>query len=163
MEMLDNLIKKYKKPQDDIKEVVYQLNYADKFLIVKGKTLCGSLIIIAGTFDHFRNRNPKFKLHLYKHFYNHFIRNKDSHFTVKILAQVGPKFSQYQLLKKEQEELDKHKYNPQCLNNTDRAYIPDYNPETDMFGWLKRAAVTKFQMWLISKSRQASVKKYRRS
>lgn len=159
--MLDNLIEKYHKKEDDIEEVVYQLSYAGKFIIVKGKTLCGSLKIIAATFEQFGNRNPRFKLHLYKLLYNHFIRHKDSRFTVKVLAKVGPKITQYQLLKREQMELDKHKYNPKCLNNTDRAYIPDYNPKTDAFGWLSKASVTKFQMWLISKSRQAYVKRYR--
>ena len=156
--MLENLIKKYK--EKDVNEVVYRLSYAGKFIIIKGKTLCGSLIIIANTYDQFTRGRDRFAGHLYTHLYNHVWGKTGSKFTIKTLAKVGPKFSQYQLLKREQMELDKNRYNKSCLNNATEVYIPLYSETTDTFGWLGKAAVMNFKKWLDSKERKAYVKRY---
>lgn len=156
--MLENLIKKYK--EKDVNEVVYRLSYAGKFIIIKGKTLCGSLIIIANTWEQFTRGRDRFKGHLYTHLYNHVWGKQGSKFRVKTLAKVGPKFNQYQLLKREQMEIDKNRYIKECLNNATEAYIPAYNDTTDMFGWLEKSAVMNFKRWLGSKERSAYIKRY---
>lgn len=156
--MLDNLISKYK--NNDVTEIVYKLSYAGKFIIVKGKTLAGSLIIISNTFNNY-SKNDKIPVnHLYKHLYDHFKSNEGRRFRIKTLAKKGRKISQYNLIKREQMELDKNRFNPLCLNNQLEAYIPIYNQITDMYGWLERSAVMNFKKWLSSKERTAYIKRY---
>jgi len=158
--MLENLIKKYK--GKDVEEVVYKLSYAGKFIIVKGKTLCGSLIIIANTWEQFTRGRDRFGGHLYVHLYNHVWGKSKfgNRFSVRVLAKVGDTCNQYQLLKREQMELDKHRYTPECLNNATEAYIPQYNEATGMFGWLEKSAVMNFKKWLKSKEREAYIARY---
>jgi hypothetical protein len=156
--MLETLIAKYK--DEDKKEVVYRLTYKGKFIIVKGKTLCGSLIIIANTWEQFTRGRDRFKDHLYTHLYNHYWGKSGGRFTIKILAQVGPKCTQYEMLKREQMELDKHQVNVKCLNNAPEVYIPNYNETTGMYGWLEKTAVMNFKKWLDSKQREAYVARY---
>jgi hypothetical protein len=158
--MLETLIEKYTDRRRDKKEVVYHLSYAGKFLIVKGKTLCGSLIIIANTWEQFTRGRDRFKDHLYTHLYNHVWGKSGYPFKVNIIAKVGPKFSQYELLKREQMELDKHRYNTLCLNNAIDVYIPKYNEETGMYGWLEKTAVMNFNRYLESKQREAYIARY---
>jgi hypothetical protein len=164
--MLDNLIKKYgnkdgKPNPKDIHELVYKLSYAGKFIIIKANTLGGSLKTISDTFEQFSRMNPRFDKHLYRNLYSHYIKHPGMRFRIKVLAKVGPKTTQYQVLKREQMELDKAKYDPQNLNNTDHAYIPEYKPATDTFGWLTKATVAKFKAWEMSKARAAYIKRYR--
>lgn len=156
--MLDNLIKKYK--YNDIDEVVYRLSYAGKFIIIKGKTLCGSLMFISNTYEFFNPKNKTYKNHLYKHLYNHYRRHPNKRFTIKILTKSSSKVSHYDLLKREQMELDKHRYNKLCLNNAIEPYIPLYNISTDKYGWMDKMAVLNFKKWLSSKSRATYLKKY---
>jgi hypothetical protein len=158
--MLEALINKYTDKRKDKKEVVYQLFYDGKFIIIKGKTLCGSLIIIRDTWEQFTRGRERFTGHLYTHLYNHVWGKSGLQFRVKILARVSSKCSQYQLLKKEQMELDKHRYNKLCLNNATEAYIPLYNDITGMYGWLEKMAVMSFKRWLDSKERKAYIKRY---
>lgn len=156
--MLDNLIKKYR--NNDSEEVVYRLTYAGKFIIVKGKTLAGSLIIIANTFQSYSPDNKRFINHLYKHLYDHFKANPYGRFRIKTLAKKSLKINQYYLLKREQMEIDKHRYDKTCLNNQLEAYVPLYNELTGMYGWLDKMAVMNFKKWLSSKERSAYIKRY---
>lgn len=156
--MLDNLIKKYK--DNDVNEIVYKLSYAGKFIIVKGKTLAGSLIIISNTYLQYKDDSKRFTGHLYKHLYDHFKANEGGRFRIKTLAKKGRKITQYNVLKREQMELDKNRYNPLCLNNQLEAYIPLYNERTDTYGWLDRITVMNFKRWLSSKERASYVKRY---
>lgn len=156
--MLDNLIKKYK--NKDVNQVVYKLSYSGKFIIVKGKTLAGSLIIISNTYQQYKNDSKRFDNHLYKHLYEHFRLNECGRFRIKTIAKKGIKISQYTLLKKEQMELDRNRYNPKCLNNSVETYIPQFNDSTDMYGWLERSDVMNFKRWLSSKERSDYIKRY---
>lgn len=156
--MLENLINKYK--NNDISEVVYRLTYAGKFIIIKGKSLCGSLIIIRNTYDYYNPKNKKHENHLYKHLYNHYRRHPNMRFTIKIFAKKGRKTGQYDLLKREQMELDKNRFNPLCLNNAIEPYIPNYNELTSMYGWLEKQPVMTFKSWQNSKQRIEYQKRY---
>lgn len=156
--MLQHLIHKYS--DNDTDQIVYRLSYAGKFIIVKGATLCGSLIIIDGTYHHYRPEKSTYDKHLYKHLYDHYNAHEGGRFRVKVIARVSPKLSQYQLLKREQMEIDKNRFNPACLNNATEVYIPLYNAETNMHGWLERTAVMSFKRWLGSKERRQYLKRY---
>jgi hypothetical protein len=156
--MLDNMKAKFH--YNDVNELVYKLSFAKKFIIVKGKTLYGSLSIIADTFDYFTRHKDKYKNHLYVNLYNHYIRHRHMRFTVRILAKKDAKTSHFDLLKREQMELDKNKNNDACLNNTKNAYIPIYNDHNGNFGWLEGKDVFKFMEWLESKERKTYLRKY---
>ncbi len=156
--MLEYLIEKYHKK--DIPEVVYRLSYSGKFIIVKGRTLCGSLIIISDTYNQYQADSKRFKGHLYRHLYDHFKANPGGKFRVKVLCKVKKDIGHYALLKREQMELDRYRYSPYCLNNALEAYIPLYNDLTDKYGWLDKMGVLSFKKWLNSKARAAYVKRY---
>lgn len=158
--MLDNLIKRYK--DDDVEEVVYKLTYAGKYIIIKGRTLAGSLIIISNTFKQYRADSNRFKGHLYKHLYDHYKKRKKGRFRVKVIAYIGPDTDHYQLLKAEQMELDAGRYNSCCLNNVLEAYIPLYDETTATYGWLPRPSVMNFKRWLSSPERKAHAKQYKK-
>lgn len=156
--MLERMINKYKK--NDVSEVLYRLSYAGKFIFIKGKTLCGSLIILSNTYNYYHPANKKHKNHLYVHFYNHYRRHPGRRFTIKKIYVKPEESSQYELLKREQMELDKHANNPLCLNNQFEPYIPIYNQSTDMYGWLNKMSVLSFKRWQTSKERVAYQKRY---
>lgn len=158
--MLENLISKYQ--DNDIEEVVYRLSYAGKFIIVKGHTLAGSLIIISDTYEQYDSTNPRFNSHLYKRLYDHYIDNPLGwHSTIKVLASKAKGASQYDLLKREQMELDRYRHDPDCLNNQWDAYIPKYRKDTDKYGWIDKAAVDEFKRYMVSKNRQVYMKRYK--
>lgn len=156
--MLENLIKKYKK--NDIEEVVYRLTYFGKFIIIKGKTLCGSLMIIADTYNYFNPKNKKHENHLYKHLYNHYRRHPNKRFTIKVIAKKDKKTSQYDILKREQMELDRNRYNKLSLNNAIEPYIPNFNELTGKYGWIEKQHVMNFKRYQASKARALYIKRY---
>lgn len=139
----------------DIEYVVYKLSYAGKFIFIKGKTLVGSLILLADTLNSFNKDNKKrFKAHLYTHLYNHILENPGGRFRIKIIAHVDNKnTSFYQLLQQEQIHLDIYRYDSRCLNNQIEAYIPLYNSETNMYGWIPQPYVNNYRRWLVSEAR----------
>lgn len=156
--MLENLIKKYR--ENDVEGIVYKLSYAGKFIIVKGKTLAGSLIIISDTFFQFSAKKKRFQGHLYSHLYKHFKKHKDGRFRIKTVARLNKKTDHYLLLKKEQMLLDRNRYNTNCLNNALQAYLPLYNESTGMYGWIPKADAMNFKKWLRSKQRKSYLKRY---
>lgn len=156
--MLEKLIAKYK--NNDIQEVVYRLSYAGKFIIVKGNTLAGSLIIINNTYSQYGKDKKRFKKHLYGRLYSHVVSNPTGKFTVKVLTYRLPVVSQFDLLRREQMELDKNQGNPLCLNNRWDAYVPNYNKDTDKYGWISKDAVMQLRRYLNSKERLSYIKRY---
>jgi hypothetical protein len=159
--MLDRFIEKYTDRRRDKEQVVYKLSYAGKFIIIKGKTLCGSLIIINNVFKQYSPEKKRFDGHLYKHLFDHYLEAAGTgRFRVKILARVNTKTTLYDVLKREQMELVKHRYNPDCLNNTLDAFIPLYNEDTNMYGWIDKGTVLSFHRWLNSKAYKVYKKRY---
>lgn len=153
------LVEKYKK--EDVQFVVYKLTYAGKFIIIKGKTLAGSLIIITDTLNSFSEGNDdRFKGHLYTHLFNHILDRPGGRFRIKIIAEADGDF--YSLLKQEQMLLDQFRYDPDCLNNQTEAYIPVYSERTGIYGWIPKTAVMNFNRWLDSEERRAHAAQYKR-
>jgi hypothetical protein len=158
--MLEKLIEKYQN-KPNIEGVVYKLSYAGRYIIIKGKTLAGSLIIIENAFVQFTPDKRRFSTHLYRHLFDHFFLTEDiGRFRIKTLAKLNAKTNQYQLLKREQMELDKARYDTRCLNNEIEAYIPNYNKNTFSFGWIDTSSVANFKKYLESNERKAYLKRY---
>lgn len=64
-----------------------------------------------------------------------------------------------ELLKAEQRALDAGRNDPACLNNNVLAYIPDYNDETGMYGWIRPGAVLNFKNWLKTRAKKPANRK----
>lgn len=159
-DILEPLIEKYEQ-QKNIEGIVYKLSYAGRYVIVKGATLLGSLTIINDTYKQYDPKNKRFDAHLYSKWFNHLFLTEDlGRFRIKTLAKLNSKTSQYQLLKREQMELDKARYDTNCLNNNIEAYIPAYRPKTNSFGWINLSAVANFKKYLDSNERKAYLKRY---
>lgn len=155
------LVEKYRK--EDVDFVIYKLSYAGKFIIIKGKTLAGSLIIITDTLNSFSEGNDdRFKGHLYTHLFNHILDRPGGRFRVKIIATVGKDGDYYSFLKQEQMLLDEYRYSPDCLNNQTEVYIPKYSEKTGMYGWIPKTAVMNFNRWLSSEERRAHAAQYKK-
>ena len=159
-DILETLIEKYEEHRN-IEGIVYKLSYAGKYVIVKGATLVGSLKIINNTYKQYDPKNERFSSHLYGHLFKHLFLTEDvGRFRIKTLAKLSSKVKQYQLLKREQMELDKARYDTNCLNNNIEAYIPCYNKNTHSFGWIETTAVANFKKYLDSNERKAYLKRY---
>jgi len=157
--MLEKLIEKYQ--AKDIEGVVYRLSYAGKYVIIKGRTMAGSLIIIDNAYRQFGPDKRRFSTHLYRYLFEHFFLTEDcGRFRIKMLAKLNSKTNQYQLLKREQMELDKARYDTRCLNNNIEAYIPVYSKNTHSFGWIDTSAAANFKKYLNSNERKAYLKRY---
>lgn len=135
--------------------VVFRLTYNGKYIIVKGKTLAGSLFLIDKGYGWYRSRYDNNKT-LYRHFYNHIKENPGHRFSCRVLLRSK---NHYNLLKREQNELDLSKFDNNCLNNNTEAYIPQQDPFTGDFGWIPKMSVLSFQKYLKSKIRDSYLQK----
>jgi hypothetical protein len=162
--MLENLIEKYKK--EDVNEVVYRLTYGKKFIIVKGKTLSGSLFVLMNDWYFFIKSDRKNSQSLYSNFFNWIEQcilegREQSKFTIRILAQTNSKTDHYRLLRAEQLNLDKHQGSPDFLGKATEAYIPQWNELRGKYNWLNKEAVIAFKRHLISKPRLDRLRLYK--
>lgn len=136
---------------------VYKLWYGQKYIIVKGKTIGGSLFLIERGFSWFNKKMDNNGI-LYRHFYS-YIKSKPSlSFELEIILKSADALC---ILKKEQDELDKARYDRYCLNNQIEAYLPQYNEATGMYGWIEKSAILSFQKYLKSKCRARLLSTYR--
>lgn len=159
-DILETLIKKYESSKD-VHGIVYKLSYAGKYVIIKGATLVGSLKIINNAYKQYNPKNERFAAHLYGHLFNHLFKTEDlGRFRIKTFAKLDGKTTQYKLLKREQMELDKCRYDTNCLNNNVEAYIPAYNKNTNSFGWITTSAVANFKKYMQSNERASYLKRY---
>lgn len=140
---------------ESIKECVFHLIYLDKFVIVKGKSLVGSLKIISQAIEDFSKKDESEwpEDHLYTHFVKHILHEGLDYelFRVKIVL-VTPDI--VELLKTEQLELMEHMGNENCLNNAVDPYIPVWNEERQLYGWITKQQVMRFKKWLKKHKRQ---------
>jgi hypothetical protein len=157
--MLEKLIEKYQ--DKNVEGIVYRLSYAGRYIIIKGASLLGSLTIMDDAYKQYAPDKQRFSTHLYRHWFQHFFLTEDTgRFRMKTLAKLNAKTSQYQLLKREQMELDKARYDYRCLNNEIDIYIPKWNQTKNAFGWLSVSAVANFKRWMQSKERKDYLKRY---
>lgn len=152
--ILENLIRKF---ADPINHYVYKLTYAGKYIIVKGKTIDGSLYLVEKGWWWFNDKKADEGV-LYLHFYRHIKSHKNGRFTVKVILATT---DQRELLMREQQELDKARYDKKCLNNNTEAYIPAWNENTGKYLWMDKMAVLTLKKYLKSPQRKALLRKYK--
>lgn len=129
--------------------VVFKLTYCGKYVIVNGKSLGGSLYFIQLGYSWYAEGKETTDM-LYLHLYRHVKAHPRAKAKVEILFDTS---SQYELLKRAQEELDKARHSSKCLNNTIEPYIPKYNDLTEAYGWMDKSAVLNFKKWLKARKR----------
>lgn len=142
----------------EVASCVYKIYYGDKYLIIKGKTLSGSVYLLQKGYAQFiaggggSGNNAAGSGHTewdgintyYKQFYQHVHKNNLS-FSVRVLLESD---NHYDLLKKEQQELNLSIKDKKCLNSNVESYIPKYRKSTKMYGWINRGSVLSFKKFL---------------
>lgn len=148
----------------DIGSCVYRLWYSDKYVIVKGKSLAGSVFMIQKGLAYFLAGGGRASAHsaagvageghkegqgkntFYFQFYSFIKANPRLEWKVEVVLESD---NGYQLLKSEQIELEAAIRDKRCLSGNVEAYIPKYRKETKMYGgWIKKTEVMNFKKFL---------------
>jgi hypothetical protein len=156
----------------DIDACVYRLWYSDKYVIVKGKNLAGSVFLIQKGLAYFiagggkasensaagvrgeGHKEGQGKNTFYFQFYSFIKANPALEWKVEVIFESD---NGYQLLKREQQEIDASIQDKRCLNNNIVAYIPKLRAKTFMYGdWIKPAHVLNFKKFLKQPIRASS-------
>lgn len=134
---------------NDVTSCVYRLWYNSKYLVLKTKTLYWSVEKIKKGLHYFlkhteHSHDPKslgYKL------YNYVEDYPGNNFSIEVILQSD---SAYELLRREQQELDKSKQDTNCLNVKFDAYAPRYmqsNKKDKPQTWIKRGTYLNFLRW----------------
>lgn len=131
-------------------QCVLRITYdGKKYVIAKGKEGFATLKRIENGLNAFIRGGINNPDGVYFHFYNYIKKNPRKEFKVDVLLESD---SAYELLKLEQQELDKGKKDRRFMNNQVSAYIPQWNEDTKMYGnWIPPHAVMNFRNWLNKK------------
>lgn len=132
---------------NSINECVFRLYCNEKYVVIKGKSLAGSIKSVSTSLDNFskKDRTEWPIEHLYYHFIGYILSQAEEvEYSAQLLAMTP---NRYDLLKAEQTQLWESASDPNCLNNSFDAYIPVYNEETGMYGWINRGQYAAFMKW----------------
>jgi len=129
---------------------VIKIKYGNVYVIAKCKSQPATLKTIENGLNAFIRGGKNNPGGIYFHLFNYVKAHPDNKFKVTTLLQS---VNGYLLLKKEKEELMKGKNNPNFLNNQIEPLIPEYNDETDTFGWIKKNEVLNYKKWLKNKQK----------
>lgn len=143
----------------EVESCVYKLWYGDVYLIVKGKTLSGSIYLIEKGYAAFiaagggsGNQEGGVGQHewdgvnsYYFKFYRYMHKNPGLTSKVEVLLESN---NPYELLKLEQIELQKSIRDKKCLNSNLNAYIPKYRAKTKSYGWINKGYVLSFKKFV---------------
>jgi len=135
---------------------VYFLSYGDKYVIVKGKTLAGSIYLIekgyagfiAGGKLNMRGNGHKQwegKNSFYFKFYTYIKKNPGLQMRVDVIIESNDPFL---LLLVEQTALQEKMRDKKCLNSNVESYIPKYIESTKSYGWIPKMDVDRFKIYL---------------
>lgn len=125
---------------------VYRLWYAEKYVVIKCKTIIRSVENINNDLKHFFQETPKGrkKDNLYYKFYSHVAANPFQSFSIEIvLASNNP----LELLKSEHTALQLGKTDEKCLNSTFEVYIPQFTQVNGKKSWINRGYYLNFMHW----------------
>jgi hypothetical protein len=133
----------------EIESCVYKLYYGNRYIIVKGKTLTGSIYLIekgyavflaAGggqgkksggkgqeEWDGVNSYYLKFYLYIYK--------KPKLPFRIEILLESN---NGYDLLMREHNELNACMKDKKCLNSNVESYMPKFREKTQSYGWISK-------------------------
>lgn len=137
------------------KPCVYKLSFEGKYVIIKAKDHISSINVVQRSLNQFLNGSAFQRLPhgLYFYFFTHVEKKKKGVFSVDCLLESE---SAYELLKAEQIALDASKKDKNCLNNATQAYMPMYNEETGLYGWIKKHEFLAFKKWLKNRQSQCT-------
>lgn len=148
----------------DTHSSVYRLWYGDRYVIAKGKTLPGSIYLIQKGLAYFLagggrvgkgtpagepgkgHQEGQGKNTYYFQFYQFIKENPGLKWSVELILEHD---NGYQLLKREQIELEAAIKDKKCLNSNVIAYIPKFRKESALYGdWIKPTHVLNFKKFL---------------
>ena len=132
---------------NSINECVFRLYCNDKYVIIKGKSLIGSLKSVHTALENFskKDRSDWPIDHLYYHFIGYILdQTEEVEYSASLLAMTS---NPYDLLKVEQMQLWENSKDPNCLNNSFDAYIPTYREDLGTYGWINRGQYAAFMKW----------------
>lgn len=130
---------------------VVKIKYGNKYVIAKCKSQPATLKSIENGLNAFIRGGKNNPAGAYFHLFNYVKDHPGNKFKVDTLLNSP---NGYLLLKKEQEELDAGRKNPNFLNNQVEAYVPAYNDETELYGWMTKNEVLNFRKWLKKRPKQ---------
>lgn len=128
-----------------LESAVIKITYGRKFVIAKCKTQARYLKTMENDLNAFLRGGKNSETGTYFHLYNWVKAHPGGTFKVICLLESP---NGYELLKKEQQELDLGRNNPDFMNNQVKAHIPEYDPELASYGWISVNSVRNFQKWL---------------
>lgn len=124
---------------------VIKIKYGAVYVIAKCKSQPATLKCIENSLNAFIRGGKNNPAGIYFHLFNYVKEHPGNKFKVETLLESE---SGYLLLKKEKQELDKGRSDYHFLNNQVDPLIPEYNDETDTFGWLTKNNVLNYKKWL---------------
>jgi len=135
--------------------VVCKIWYAEKYLIVGGKTLARSIGNINTNLNYFfkdtlMGRNPN---DMFYNFYCHVDDNPFQEFKVDVVSDTE---NTYQHLKNWFLELSKGKEDPICLNLYFEPYIPQ-NTQRKKKSWINRGHYLNYRKWRLKMANKTTV------
>lgn len=138
----------------EVESCVYKLYYGNRYVIVKGKTLAGSIYLIEKGYANFisswggiKGKESEDVNSYYKKFYLYIHKKPKLSFRVELLLESN---DGSKLLMKECNELNRSIRDKKCLNNNVEPYIPIFREKTQSYGWISKEAVESFKEFLNS-------------
>lgn len=136
----------------DRESSVVKLFYGKKkFVVVKCKHEFTTLKSIEKQLAAFIRGGKENEGNMYLHLFRYVKDNPGETFKAVCVLESE---SAYQLLKAEQMELDKGRQNPDMLNNNTDAYVPQFNKDTQSYGWITLNEYLNFQKWLKTRKKK---------
>jgi hypothetical protein len=146
--------------QLEVGSCVYKLFYGDKYVIVKAKTLSGSIYLFQKGLMGFLNASGimgkegytenTFFFRLYKGIK----KTPKQPFRIEILLESNDPYS---LLVAEQAYLNESIKDKKCLNVNVLSYVPKYRKATNSYGWIPVEAVERYLATLRSLNEPVSI------
>ena len=128
----------------DVEKCVIRVNYGRAYIIIKCKNQINTLQKLEKDIAaYFRGNEPN-PGSLYYNLLLYCKRNPKNQFSVQTLLESD---NALDLLKAEQIALDQARYDKHCMNNNVEAYIPQYNEETGLYGWITKGEALNFRNW----------------
>lgn len=128
-----------------LESAVIKISYGKKYVIAKCKTQARYLKTMENDLNAFVRGGKNSPTGTYFHLYNYVKSHPDNVFKVECLLESS---NGYELLKREQLELDLGRNNKNFLNNQVVALIPEYDEAAGSYGWISINSVLNFQKWL---------------
>lgn len=143
------VIQQLPKAYGNLLPCVYKLSCNDHYVIVKAKDHIASVNAIQKAYNQFLRHSPSQRKrdNLYFHFFSYAEKRRSPEFSVEVLFESE---NAYELLKYEHDQLCKSRMDSKCLNNNIEPYIPQYNEDTMMYGWICKSSVLNYQKWVKS-------------